>query len=111
MKFVDRQSVFYDTRRQLAKDADLQKRILGILGELEDDNCWHQHQFPMSKLHKIDVWKKYVVYRVDITKVSGWRWHLREESSTLYLCEVLPPNMHDDVIKILKTHQDRYTIS
>jgi hypothetical protein len=84
-------------------------QFLEALAELEDNSCHVAREFPKTRLHLINGYKK-SVYRADINKISGWRIHLQYDKNTGYLKlkDIIPGQKHDDALKVIKSKSGRY---
>jgi hypothetical protein len=86
---------------------ELWHKFLEALAELEDNECHRQRQFPKTQLHKITGYEE-PVYRAYIDKISGWRLHLMYENNAIYLKDIIPGQLHDDVLKVIQSKEYRY---
>jgi len=81
--------------------------LLEALAELEDNECHKQQNFPKTRLHKVTGYEE-PVYRADIDKISGWRLHIMYIEGTIHLKDIIPPQQHDSVIKVIQSKKYRY---
>lgn len=104
---VDDHGTIYMCNKKLPKEFKL--KLIEVLAELQDNECYVKQQFPKSRLHKIVGVKN--VYRADIDKISGWRIHVKYgDDKRLHLCEILDPNDHDrgTKSKVIKLKKNKY---
>jgi hypothetical protein len=99
----------YGVIREACKILPLEywQKFLEVLAELEDNECHRQHNFPKSQLHKVTGYQE-PVYRAYIDKISGWRLHIMYENGAIHLKDIIHPEQHDPVIKVIKSKEYRY---
>ncbi|MDB9315248.1 hypothetical protein PN462_19190 [Spirulina sp. CS-785/01] len=99
----------YGVIREAWKTLPLEFRndFLEALAELEDNECHRQRNFPKTQLHRIKGYEE-AVYRAYIDKISGWRLHLMYQDGAIHLKDIIPPNQHDPVIKVIQSKEYRY---
>ena len=88
-------------------DNKLKLEFLEALAELENNECHRTRTFPKTRLHRVRGVKQ-AIYRADINKISGWRIHLQYEDGNVVLKEVIEGQLHDDVIRVIKSKKGRY---
>ena len=86
----------------------LKIEFLDALAELQDSECHRQRQFPKTRLHRVRGIKQ-AIYRADINKVSGWRIHLQYEDGNVVLKQVIEGQLHDDVVRVIKSQKGRFS--
>jgi hypothetical protein len=104
----DKYGIIHEAEKVLP-DKKHRVKFLEALAELEDNSCHINRSFPKTRLHKIKGYKQ-AVYRADIDKTSGWRFHIQYHKKTyeLHLKDVVNGQLHDDTIKVIKSKKDRY---
>ncbi|MEX8549401.1 MAG: hypothetical protein V5804_17505 [Mucilaginibacter sp.] len=103
---LDAYGVIYEANKVLPS-ADFKIKFLEALAELEDNQAHKKGQFPKTRLHKV-IGVKQTVYRADIDKISGWRLHVQYVDKQLHLIDIIDGQLHDDVIRVIKSKKDRY---
>jgi hypothetical protein len=95
------QSVLPDNRHRL--------QLLESIAELENNRAHATRNFSKTRFHKIAGIKE-AIYRADIDKISGWRLHLQYSRTDhrLHLKDVIAGQLHDSVVKAIKSKRDRY---
>ena len=104
----DQFGIVHEACKILPSD-EFKLKFLDSLAELEDENCHKNKTFPKTRLHKIQGIKK-AIYRADIDKISGWRFHCQYDKSTkqFILKDIICGQKHDDVQKIIKSKNKKY---
>jgi hypothetical protein len=87
--------------------SEFRDKFLEALAELEDNECHRQRSFPKTQLHKVTGYPE-PVYRAYIDKISGWRLHIMYEDSAIHLKDIISPEQHDPVIKVIQSKEYRY---
>ncbi len=105
---LDEYGVVYEANKCLPDD-NHRIQLVEALAELEDNNCHKTRTYPKTRLHRIKGIEQ-AVYRADINKTSGWRLHLQfdRNNNQLHLKDIVEGQLHDDVIRIIKSKKDRY---
>ncbi len=105
---LDEFGIIYEANKSLP-DNDHKVWFVEALAELEDNQCHKSRQFPKTRLHRVCGYSK-AIYRADINKISGWRLHLQYDKDTnqLHLKDIINGQLHDDVIKVIKSKKGRY---
>ena len=86
---------------------ELSHDMIESLSELENNEAHRTRTFPKTRLHKVEGIKD--IYRADIDKISGWRFHVQYgKDNIVNLCDVLTGNEHDRVGKVVKSRKHRY---
>ena len=104
---VDDNGVIYICNKKLPEE--YKPRLIEVLAELQDNECYVKLEFPKSRLHKVEGVKN--VYRADIDKISGWRIHAKYgDDKRLHLCEMLESTEHDrgTKSKVIKRKKNKY---
>ena len=86
---------------------EYREKFLEVLAELEDNECHRKRSFPKTQLHKVTGYQE-PVYRAYIDKISGWRLHIMYEDGAIHLKDIIPPEQHDPVIKVIQSKEYRY---
>ena len=108
MIIIDEFAIIRKAEKCLPKE--LKEKFISAIAELEDNNNYINNQFPVTRLHKISGIDK-DIYRADIDKISGWRFHLQmsnEHKNALLLKNIIEGQKHDSCMKIVKTYKNRY---
>ena len=94
---------------KILPDETHKAQLVEALAELEDNGCHVRKKYPKTRLHKVTGVKQ-SIYRADINKISGWRLHLQfnKETRQLHLKDVIIGQLHDNVIKVIKSKIGRY---
>lgn len=87
--------------------AEFRDDFLEALAELEDNECHRKRQFPKTQLHRVSGYEE-AVYRAYIDKMSGWRLHLMYQDGAIHLKDIISPERHDPVIKVIQSKEYRY---
>lgn len=52
---------------------------------------------------------KKAIYRADVDKVSGWRFHVQYVNGDLHLKDLISGALHDKVLNVIDSKRDRYS--
>ena len=107
-KILDQFGIIHEANKSLPNQ-EHKISFLEALAELEDKSCHKNREFPKTRLHKVKGVQQ-AIYRADIDKISGWRIHVQydKENNQLVLKDVIDGDLHDDVIKVIKSKKNRY---
>lgn len=104
---ADHFAVILDAHQRLPDDRHRLQFLAG-LAELENNNSHKLRSFPVTRLHKV-VGTKKAIYRADVDKVSGWRFHVQYVNGDLHLKDLISGALHDKVLNVIHSKRDRYT--
>lgn len=107
-QILDQFGIIHEANKVLPDDSH-KLQFLESLAELEDNACHKSSTFSKTRLHRVTGYEK-AIYRADINKTSGWRLHVQYDKSTkqLVLKDIISGQLHDDVIKVIKSKKERY---
>jgi hypothetical protein len=103
----DHFGVILDAQHRLPDDRHRLQFLAG-LAELEHNANHKSRSFPLTRLHKV-VGTKKAIYRADVDKTSGWRFHIQYVNGELHLKDVIPGALHDRVLEVIHSKRHRYS--
>lgn len=101
----DEYGIIFEAQKILPENLKLS--FLEALAELEDNNNYINKTFDKTRLHRVRGFTQ-PIYRADIEKISGWRFHLQFIDGQVFLKDIIKSKRHDDVIKATKSKKYRY---
>lgn len=104
---LDEYGIIHEANKILPDDLHKIK-FLESLAELEDNNAHKTRTFPKTRLHKVEGIKQ-KIYRADIDKISGWRFHIQYVDNQVHLKDVIEGQKHDAVTRVIQSKKDRYS--
>ncbi|MET0264722.1 MAG: hypothetical protein ABW202_03835 [Duganella sp.] len=104
---ADHFGVILEAHKKLPDDRHRLQFLAG-LAELEDNLSHKTRQFPVTRLHKV-VGTKKAIYRADVDKISGWRFHIQYLSGQLHLKDLIAGSLHNHVLEVIQSKWGRYT--
>ena len=102
------------TFRDICKDLppELYPKLIAAIAELENNENYVNHTFPISQLHFMtNIKGEDKIYRFYIDKMSGWRIMAKAgKDHRLHLCGLSDPSYHDDANAYYKSHKTNFNI-
>lgn len=104
---ADHFGVIYDAQKILPDDRHRLQFLAG-LAELENNECHKSKQFPVTRLHKVRGVQQ-AIYRADVDKISGWRFHVQYDAGILHLRDIVAGSQHDNALQVIRSKKSRYS--